>query len=133
MANLKLLKYGKFHKEDSDNISHWKADTYDVVLSPYDGEILKTEENKPCGNYILIKHILKNGIFYSEICGINSDLIAGSGYKVRKGEQLAKSNDNDVSIKYLDHNKKKMSLSDLDSLLKTDEKDNSKKEEEKKK
>jgi murein DD-endopeptidase MepM/ murein hydrolase activator NlpD len=74
---------------------HWGIDLSDnncentPVVAYADGVVVSSSYNKAIGNYILLKHNIKNNTWYTKYLHLNTRLVK-DGEKVKKGAQIAK-------------------------------------------
>lgn len=141
MSFVKPIKYGTL-TSDSSKTFVYTPEQNDQIVAPFDGVITDTNLNK-CGGFIQLSHLIGGKLIYSEICGVNKNILVGSGMEVKKGEVIGQCGGKDVTFEVKDSNKDKITIaqffstkSEVEKNKKEDEtkkSDDSKKKEEKKK
>ena len=80
-----------------------KSYRMDKVMSPYDGEVVKTNNNSCPNGYLLIQHNIGGSKFYSQYCGVNSPIVHLSD-NVRGGATLGFFSDDLITYSVLSSN-----------------------------
>lgn len=107
MKFIKPIKYGKLIDQSSKKYTY-KLDSFDRVLSPYDGVIYDINQNK-CDGFIKVLHSVNNETFFSEFCGVPQiDIIFGA--KVKQGEPIGSGHNNEVKFTIKDKNNESINL-----------------------
>lgn len=80
-----------------------KSYRMDKVMSPYDGVVVKTNNNSCSDGYLLIQHNIGGSKFYSQFCGINNAL-AHLSDNVRGGSTIGFFSEEPITYSVLSSN-----------------------------
>jgi hypothetical protein len=72
----------------------------DRLLSPYDGEVVKTHNHQCEKGYMLIKHIIDKKVYYSQFCGIGQISLSLGDY-VKVGKTIGHFSSDDITYSLL--------------------------------
>ena len=80
-----------------------KSYRMDKIMSPYDGLVVKTNNNNCKSGYLLIQHNIDGSKFYSQFCGVDNPLVHLSD-DVRGGATLGFFSDDPITYSVLSAN-----------------------------
>lgn len=80
-----------------------KSYRMDKVMSPYDGVVVKTNNNNCTDGYLLIQHNIGGSKFYSQFCGVNNPL-AHLSDNVRGGSTIGFFSEEPITYSVLSSN-----------------------------
>lgn len=101
MSKLNKITHGKIDfKLKSAEMSSYKMDK---IMSPYDGEVVKTHSANCPDGYLVIRHYIDGVLYYSQFCGISNG-IASLGDKVRGGATIGFFSDKPITYSVLTSN-----------------------------
>jgi len=101
-----MIKSNKIIHGDIDfksKSAELKSYRMDKVMSPYDGSVVKTNNNNCNSGYMLIQHNIDGTKFYSQFCGIDNPLVHLSD-DVRGGTTLGFFSDDPITYSVLSSN-----------------------------
>lgn len=75
----------------------------DKVMSPYEGEVVKTNNSNCPDGYLVIRHYIDGIVYYSQFCGVSNSIVS-LGDKVRGGSTLGFFSDKPITYSVLSSN-----------------------------
>jgi hypothetical protein len=101
-----MIKSNKITHGDIDfksKSAELKSYRMDKIMSPYDGLVVKTNNNNCKSGYLLIQHNIDGSKFYSQFCGVDNPLVHLSD-DVRGGATLGFFSDDPITYSVLSAN-----------------------------
>jgi hypothetical protein len=110
---IKPIKYGRLI-EKSDKFYIYQPDTFDTLLSPYDGQIVDYQEIEIDGynGFLRISHYINGKMYYSEFKGFGTVLnLPQRRTNVTQGQELTKVGVGNIKYELRDEDKNKVNIS----------------------
>jgi len=102
--------YGDF-KYESQKVAELSSSPNTKIVSPYEG-IVVFDQTPNCRNYIKIKHMFDENIFYSVFCDVEN-INVSYGEKVKQGAMIGKFSDDKIKFYIVDDKDSKQQLSNF--------------------